>query len=99
MNHFFATWAGPISILLALQVLDLLSTVIALRNPSLKEANGPLNKLMSAIGVLPALVAVKCAAMLIIWHFRADMGSWITLLCGVYAIVIVNNIRLIVRGH
>jgi len=86
-------------ILLALQILDLLSTVIALRNPRLKEANGPLAGLMKSIGTLPALVAVKCAAMLIIWHFRADMGAWITLLCGVYAIVIVNNIRLIVRGH
>lgn len=99
MNHFFATWAGPIVILLALQILDLLSTVIALRNPSLKEANGPLSRIMQAIGVLPALVAVKCAAMLIIWHFRADMGSWITLLCVLYAVVILNNIRLIVRGH
>lgn len=99
MNHFFPAWAGPVAILLALQVLDLLSTVIALRNPSLKEANGPLSRIMQAIGVLPALVAVKCAAMLIIWHFRADMGSWITLLCGVYAVVIINNIRLIVRGR
>lgn len=89
----------PIYFLLALQIADLLSTVIALRNPSLKEANGPLSRLMQAIGVLPALMAVKCAAMLIIWHFRADMGAWIMLLCGVYAVVILNNIRLIVRGH
>ena len=86
-------------VLLALQILDLLSTVIALKNPKLSEANGPLSRIMQAIGVLPALVAVKCAAMLIIWHFRADMGSWITLLCGVYAVVIINNIRLIVRGR
>lgn len=86
-------------ILLIVQLADLASTIVALRNPKLSEANGPLSKLMQTIGVLPALVAVKCAAMLIIWHFRADMGSWITLLCGVYAVVIINNIRLIVRGH
>lgn len=99
MNHFFATWAGPVAILLALQILDLLSTVIALRNPSLKEANGPLSRIMQAVGVLPALMAVKCAAMLIIWHFRADMGAWITLLCVLYAVVVANNIRLIKRGN
>lgn len=89
----------PIYFLLALQIADLLSTVIALRNPLLKEANGPLSRIMQAVGVLPALVAVKCAAMLIIWHFRADMGAWITLLCGVYAVVVANNIRLIKRGN
>lgn len=85
-------------ILLALQILDLLSTVIALRNPSLKEANGPLAGLMRAIGTLPALMCVKTLAMVLIWHHRADIGGWLIALCVLYAVVIVNNIRLIKKG-
>lgn len=84
--------------LLALQVLDLLSTVIALRNPSLKEANGPLAGLMRAIGTLPALMCIKTLAMVLIWHHREDIGGWLIALCVLYAVVIVNNIRLIKKG-
>lgn len=90
MNYFYA--------LLALQVLDLLSTVIALRNPALKEANGPLAGLMKSIGTLPALMCVKTLAMVLIWHHREDMGNWLIALCVLYAVVIVNNIRLIKKG-
>jgi len=85
-------------ILLALQVLDLLSTVIALRNPRLSEANGPLAGLMKSIGTLPALMCVKTLAMVLIWHHRADIGGWLIALCVLYAVVIVNNIRLIKKG-
>ena len=95
MNHFFPAWAGPVAILLALQILDLISTVIALRNPSLKEANGPLNKLMSAIGVLPALLLAKVTAMSVIWYYQADIGQWLIALCVLYAVVVANNVRLI----
>jgi hypothetical protein len=84
--------------LLALQILDLVSTVIALRNPSLKEANGPLAGLMKSIGTLPALMCIKTLAMVLIWHHRADMGNWLIALCVLYAVVIVNNIRLIKKG-
>ncbi len=40
--------------LLALQILDLVSTVIALRNPRLSEANGPLAGLIARIEALEA---------------------------------------------
>lgn len=88
----------PFYTLLALQILDLVSTVIALRNPSLKEANVPLAGLMKSIGTLPALMCVKTLAMVLIWHHRADMGGWLIALCVLYAVVIVNNIRLIRKG-
>lgn len=88
----------PIYFLLALQVADLLSTVVALRNPRLKEANGPLNKLMSAIGVLPALLLAKVTAMSVIWYYQADIGQWLIALCVLYAVVIANNVRLILKA-
>ena len=84
--------------LLALQILDLVSTVIALRNPKLAEANGPLAGLMKSIGTLPALMCVKTLAMVLIWHHRADIGVGLIALCVLYAVVIVNNIRLIKKG-
>ena len=88
----------PIYFLLALQVADLLSTVVALRNPRLKEANGPLNKLMSAIGVLPALLLAKSAAMSVIWYYQADIGQGLIALCVLYAVVVANNVRLILKA-
>lgn len=88
----------PIYFLLALQVADLLSTVVALRNPRLKEANGPLNKLMSAIGVLPALLLAKSAAMGVIWYYQADIGQGLIALCVLYAVVVANNVRLILKA-
>ena len=85
-------------VLIALQVLDLLSTVIALRNPRLSEANGPLAGLMKSIGTLPALMCVKTLAMVLIWHHREDIGGWLIALCVLYVAVIANNIRLIKKG-
>ena len=84
--------------LVLLQICDLVSTVIALRNPKLSEANGPLAGLMRAIGTLPALLGIKTLAMVLIWHHRADIGGWMIALCVLYAVVIVNNIRLIKKG-
>ena len=85
-------------VLIALQVLDLLSTVIALRNPRLSEANGPLAGLMKSIGTLPALMCIKTLAMVLIWHHREDIGGWLIALCVLYVAVIANNIRLIKKG-
>lgn len=85
--------------LVLLQICDLVSTVIALRNPKLSEANGPLAGLMRAIGTLPALLGIKTLAMVLIYWHRDDMGIYMLLLCAIYAVVIFNNIRLIRRGE
>ena len=85
--------------LLALQILDLVSTVIALRNPRLSEANGPLAGLMKAIGNLPALLATKIIAMVLIYRHQDNIGAWMIALCVLYAAVVANNIRLIKRGY
>lgn len=86
-------------VLVLLQILDLVSTVIALRNPKLGEANGPLAGLMKAIGNLPALLATKAIAMVLIYTHQADIGAGMIALCLLYACVIANNFRLIKRGY
>jgi len=86
-------------VLVLLQILDLVSTVIALRNPKLQEANGPLAGLMRAIGTLPALLILKAVAMGLIYYYQADIGAGMIALCVLYAGVVANNIRLIKRGN
>lgn len=46
-------------LLILLQAIDLLTTVIALRNPRLAEKNKYLKRLMDRFGVVPALIVVK----------------------------------------
>lgn len=89
-----------IYLLIVLQVLDLISTMVALRNPKLAEGNsfGLLQWFMDKIGVLPALVLLKAAFIGWLWYFRdhPDMTDQVyVLLCAGYAWIVVNNIRLI----
>lgn len=92
-----------IYLLIALQVLDLLTTVIALRNPRLGEGNsiGLIQRVMSALGTLPALLILKGFFVWWLWYFRnhPDMTPEIlAVLCIGYAAIVANNIKLI-RGH
>lgn len=86
-------------VLIALQVLDLLSTVIALRNPKLGEGNGVLKPLFDRFGALPVLLVGKSAfiALLLYWNSQIAIEA-VYLLCAVYGYVVVNNIKLI-RGN
>jgi len=85
-----------IYILLTLQVLDLTTTVIALRNPKLAESNGFLKPLMDKFGVLPALLVTKGAfIVLMVWAAPQVHVGVLYLLCAFYCWVVFNNIKLI----
>jgi len=86
-------------LLISLQVLDLLTTVVALRNPKLTEGNGLLKSLMDRFGVLPTLLGAKSAFIgLLLWVAPLIPVVVLYLLCGFYAWVIWNNLKLI-RTH
>ncbi len=86
-------------LLIALQVLDLLTTVIALRNPKLHEANGVLKALMDKFGVLPTLIVIKGAFVgLLILYWHQVPVEVLYGLTGLYVWVVFNNIKLI-RSH
>jgi len=90
---------SPFYLLIALQVLDLITTVIALRNPRLTEANGLLKPLMDKFGVLLTLITVKGAFIgLIFWAAPLVKVELLYLLCAGYAWVVYSNIKLI-RSH
>lgn len=85
-------------ILIGLQVLDVITTLVALRNPKLQEGNKYLKWLMDRIGVAPTLLAIKggfIAWLYYVNHLVPQEILW--LLCAGYAWVVRNNMNLIRR--
>ena len=83
--------------LLILQVLDMCSTVVALRNPLLAEGNPLLKPLFDRFGALPTMVVVKVGFMATVWaaqDYIHPIGLWVLL--AFYSWVVYNNIKLIV---
>jgi hypothetical protein len=87
--------------LIILQVLDLVTTVVALRNPGLTEGSKfkVIQWFMAHMGVLPALLLLKGAFIGWLCYWRADLPDWtlVALLAG-YAYIVFNNFKLI-RSH
>ena len=85
--------------LIILQVLDLLTTVVALRNPRLTEGNGLLKPLFERFGVLPALIVIK-GLFIMLLGFTAHLVpvELLYLLTAGYCWIVFNNIKLI-RSH
>lgn len=87
--------------LIALQALDLLTTVIALRNPRLGEGSrfGVIQWFMARIGVLPALLLLKGVFIAWLFYWLTDLPDWtLVILIAGYAYIVFNNIKLI-RSH
>jgi hypothetical protein len=84
-----------IYIFIALQVLDAVSTVIALDGGG-HEVNPILKKIMDKIGVIPALVLVKGAAIAFFWYYQELLPDpLVLLLCLGYVWILYNNIQVI----
>jgi hypothetical protein len=89
-------YINPLYVLIVLQVLDLVSTVIALKSANLVEANGLLSPLFARFGTLPVLVIVKGSLIAFLWWGQAYIDPralW--LVSAGYAYVVFNNFKLI----
>ena len=87
---------NPLYVLFALQALDLISTVIALRNPNLVESNVLLKPLFDRFGVLPVLILLKGALIAYLWWVQAGVDPRLLwLMSAGYAYVVFNNFKLI----
>lgn len=85
----------PFYLLIALQVADIITTIIALRGPA-HEANPLLARLMDKIGVVPTLILVKGAAISFFWYYQALLPNplmWA--LCAFYVWIVFNNVKVI----
>lgn len=86
-------------VLIALQVLDVLTTMVALSNPKLREGNPILAKLFNTFGPAPVLVVTKVALLGVIWYLLPNIYiEAIWGLCAFYVWIVVNNIKKI-RQH
>ena len=89
MNH-------PLYLLFALQALDLITTVIALRKPSLVESNPLLAPLFKLFGVLPVMLVAKAVLAGYLFYVQAWVPVQVLLLLSAgYAYVVYNNFKLI----
>lgn len=90
----------PITILfyalLVLQFLDMISTIIALRNPNLIESNLLLAPIFKQFGALPTLLVLKLIACAYIYYSRQSISVEVLALLDVgYAYVVAKNFYLI----
>ena len=83
-------------LLFVLQALDALSTIIALRKPSLTEANPLLAPLFKLFGVLPTMLVAKAVLAGYLFYVQAWVPVQVLLLLSAgYAYVVYNNFKLI----
>jgi hypothetical protein len=89
---------NPLYLLIALQVADIVTTVIALQGPA-HESNPILKKIMDRIGVVPTLLIVKGGFIAFLWYYQATLPVEVLgMLCVFYAWIVVNNIQTIKKG-
>ena len=83
-----------IALLITLQLLDLLTTHLALQRGGFKEVNGLLAPLFDRFGVLPTLLVVKTTVIVCLLTVPIPFEILITL-TAIYTIVVINNVRLL----
>ena len=85
----------PFYLLIALQVADIVTTIIALRGQA-HEANPLLARLMEKIGVVPALLLIKCAFITFLWYYQALLPvELLWALCAFYVWIVWGNVQTI----
>ena len=91
MNPLYVIYA-----LIVLQVLDGITTVIALRKGG-SEENPIMKKLFGAAGVIPGTLAAKLFFAGLLWHFRneVDDAGPLIAVALLYLFVVANNIKVI----
>lgn len=80
--------------ILALQIADVLSTLLAFRNGA-TEANKVMRRIMEAIGTVPGLLLPKVIFAAPVWYYRdqfQDWGMWLVI--AAYSLVVINNLRI-----
>lgn len=83
-------------LLIALQVLDAMTTIYGLERPGAAEANGLAAKVFKVIGVVPGALLIKAAVVALIWNFHTQVDDRILIgLCAASAALVLNNMNVI----
>jgi hypothetical protein len=87
-----------VHLLLALQALDLATTLYVLRKGTGAEGNPLARKLMDFFGPELGLALPKILLAMAIWTFRDTTPAWAyALLCAMYVVIVGNNIKFALR--
>lgn len=81
-----------------LQLLDVVTTVYALKRLGARELNARLAWLMQRLGVLPALLSTKLALLLGCLLLRPPWPAY-AVLCAMYLVIVGSNIYQINKGR
>ncbi len=84
---------------LLLQVLDLVTTIVAIRSGAAHEANPVLRWFFDRIGWVASLVALKsivCALCVALWAGGYTVG--LAVVVAAYLLVVVNNVLVLQRN-
>jgi hypothetical protein len=77
-----------------LNLLDMATTVKALKRPGAVEGNPIMRKLMDLVGVVPALLLFKAALIAGLWCWPApELAQWVLMV--IYVVIVINNLRVI----
>jgi hypothetical protein len=82
-------------VLLALNLLDVWTTIRGLKTRKAKEANKPLRKLMEKIGVKEALTVAMAVSLVPVWLLRPTEPWLQWVLIGINAAAVINNLRVL----
>lgn len=89
---------NPLYILIILQLLDILTTYVSMADGKAHEANPWIANIMRKVGVLPALLLIKGPLIVGFWLGRDYIHPYaLWALCAVYAVVIINNFRVMTK--
>jgi len=81
-------------LLIALQVVDAISTIILLQRPSFAEGNKLLAKLFDKFGIVFTLLVIKGGFIAWVLYFQAELPQEILgVLCAGYVWVVYNNVK------
>ena len=86
-------------ILIALQLLDAITTFIGLHSPGAYEENSFLNYFFKIFGVPTTLAIFKGAAIWYIWSVRSDIGLIGFLFVGVLYVDVIYKNYLVIKNN
>ena len=87
---------SAVTVLIILQLLDIVTTLVALRSPLAREENPLLRHLFDRLGVAPTLVVLKLAYIVALLLLGASVDQRLLwLLSGLYVWAIWGNLKII----
>lgn len=99
--YLFAGWQPYtwLAVLVAASLLDALTTVYALKQPNMREANPVMRRAMDRLGIVPALLVVKAVPLALMFYGLQEYILYVPALVAVYVAATLWNLYAIHRSR